>query len=94
MRCDSIDSSADVTFSVAQFPDVVLIKEHVMRSSVLSTMVSSAEEDETSFTAPKGYLQAWLELVQDDTPQLPMTKDIESLLVLLKVCSTRNSAAW
>jgi hypothetical protein len=89
VHCDIIDSGADVTFSTPQGPDITIIREHIARSFVLSTMVVSAEEDETSFTceftAPEGYLQAWSELMQDDKTIVLNAKSITSLLVLLKV---------
>lgn len=84
IQCDRTGSGADVTFSIAHSPDIVLLEDYVARSSVLSTMVESAGADET-FTAPKGYLQAWSQLVQDDIPHLMSTTDLDQLLVLLKV---------
>ena len=87
VQFDAIDTTGDVLFYFCQFPHAMLNvnREHVVRSSVLSTMASSADARETSFTAPQGYLQAWLELIQGDALQLLKMKDLDSLLVLLKV---------
>lgn len=77
--------STDVTLSIANSSSILLCKEHVSRSPVLLTLL--ADGDETSFAAPQGYLQAWLQLVQHNTVHLLERKGVPRLLVFLKVRS-------
>ena len=101
MLCDAINGTGDITLIFPRLQNTVLkvSRVHVARSSVLSTMVSSAAEQvrlrdcETSFTAPEGYVQAWAELVQDDTMQLLGTEELGPLLALLKVRVSRTQRA-
>lgn len=78
------DAALTLTFPDGRCESVT--RDLVSRSSILSDLLASAHVDGGNVIhLPRGYLQAWLGHARRDMLAPPRERDVESLILILKV---------
>lgn len=82
-RCAG-DAALELSFSDGRSESIA--RDIVAKSSILSDLLASAHGDDGNVMhVPRGYLQAWLAHTRRDMQAPPCERDVDTLLMLLKV---------